>query len=308
MESPAGRQQAGETHPPQYEHRPPAHEWLLFKEIRNRGPLVPADRLHLDNHLAALDLGRLEFTDGILFIRSLSDPVYYAPKVTFTPNLKTLRVTSAGAFQEVDVNRPLGTTDFSSYLLQAQSSGGDVLALANGGADTTNAIKQAVEFGLTKTMTIAGLVVNINMIQGVGVKDSQGILAVMPFYWDLNDGTRAFAKRFAAAHPRHIMPNDMQAGVYSATAHYLKAVAALKDGHDGKVVVAKMKELPTSDPLYGDGVIRADGRKIHPVHLYETKKPSESTGDWDYFKTIATVPADQAFRPLASGGCALVKG
>ena len=130
----------------------------------------------------------------------------------------------------------------------------------------------------------------------------------MPFYWDQNDASRAFAKRFQDKHPRKIMPNDMQAGVYAATVHYLKAVAAVRDGRDGKAVVAKMKEMPTSDPLFGEGTIRPDGRKIHAVHLYETKKPAESKGEWDYFKLISTVPADQAFRPLADGGCALVKG
>ena len=153
-----------------------------------------------------------------------------------------------------------------------------------------------------------GFVFQINNVQALGLQASQGVLALSPFYWDQSEASRAFAKRFKAKHPRKIMPNDMQAGVYSATVHYLKAVAALKDGHDGKAVVAKMKQLPTNDPLYGEGTIRADGRKIHPVHLYETKKPAESKGDWDYFKLISTVPADQAFRPLADGGCALVKG
>jgi len=153
-----------------------------------------------------------------------------------------------------------------------------------------------------------GFVFQINNIQALGLAASQGVLALSPFYWDQDEASRAFAKRFQAKHPRKIMPNDMQAGVYSATVHYLKAVAALKDGHDGRAVVAKMKELPTSDPLYGDGKIRADGRKIHPVHLYETKKPAESKREWDYFRKLSTVPADQAFRPLSAGGCGLVKG
>jgi branched-chain amino acid transport system substrate-binding protein len=203
---------------------------------------------------------------------------------------------------------PLGAADFSSYLLRAQASGADTIAFANAGGDLTNSLKQAAEFGLVGKVNMPGFVFQINNVQALGLAASQGVLALSPFYWDQDDASRAFAKRFQAKHPRRIMPNDMQAGVYSATVHYLKAVAALKDGHDGKAVVAKMKELPTSDPLYGEGVIRADGRKIHPVNLYETKKPAESSGEWDYFRKVSTVPADQAFRPLNGGGCALVKG
>jgi branched-chain amino acid transport system substrate-binding protein len=206
------------------------------------------------------------------------------------------------------VRAPIGNADFSSYLLRAQASGADTIAFANAGGDLSNALKQAAEFGLVGKVRMPGFVFQINNVQALGLAASQGVLGLMPFYWDQNDASRAFAKRFQDKHPRKIMPNDMQAGVYAATAHYLKAVAALKDGRDGKAVVAKMKEMPTSDPLFGEGTIRADGRKIHAVHLYETKKPSESKGDWDYFKLIATVPADQAFRPLADGGCALVKG
>jgi branched-chain amino acid transport system substrate-binding protein len=203
---------------------------------------------------------------------------------------------------------PLGASDFSSYLLQAQASGADTIAFANAGGDLTNSLKQAAEFGIAGKVQMPGFVFQINNVKALGLAASQGVLALSPFYWDQNEASRAFAKRFQEKHPRKIMPNDMQAGVYSATVHYLKAVAALKDGHDGRAVVAKMKEMPTSDPLFGDGMIRADGRKIHPVHLYETKKPAESSGDWDYFKEISTVPADQAFRPLGAGGCALVKG
>jgi branched-chain amino acid transport system substrate-binding protein len=203
---------------------------------------------------------------------------------------------------------PLGASDFSSYLLRAQASGADTIAFANAGGDLTNSLKQAAEFGLVGKVRMPGFVFQINNVQALGLAASQGVLALSPFYWDQDEASRAFAKRFQAKHPRKIMPNDMQAGVYAATAHYLKAVAALKDGRDGRAVVAKMKEMPTSDPLFGEGMIRADGRKIHPVHLYETKKPAESAGDWDYFKVLSTVPADQAFRPLAAGGCALVKG
>jgi branched-chain amino acid transport system substrate-binding protein len=146
------------------------------------------------------------------------------------------------------------------------------------------------------------------MVQGAGLKDSQGILAVMPFYWDLNEGTRAFAKRFQAAHPRRLMPNDMQAGVYSAVTHYLKSVAALGgNASDGKAIVDKMKETPTDDPLFGKGTVRKDGRKLHPIYLMQVKTPEESKGEWDYFKLVSTIEADKAFRPLDAGGCALVK-
>ena len=163
-----------------------------------------------------------------------------------------------------EVRHPLGTTDYSSPLVQAQSSGADVLALANAGGDTTTTIKQAAEFGLNKSMTIVGPIVNINVIAGTGLKDAAGVLAVTPFYWDMTDATRAFATRFAAAHPRHIYPNDMQAGVYAATLHYLKAVKQAGGASDGRAVVAAMKAIPTDDPLFGQGSIRADGRKMHP--------------------------------------------
>jgi branched-chain amino acid transport system substrate-binding protein len=217
-------------------------------------------------------------------------------------------VTALGGQVLGSARAPLGASDFSSYLLRAQASGADTIAFANAGGDLSNSLKQAAEFGLVGKVQMPGFVFQINNIQALGLAASQGVLALSPFYWDQDDASRAFAKRFQAKHPRKIMPNDMQAGVYSATVHYLKAVAALKDGHDGKAVVAKMKEMPTSDSLYGEGTIRADGRKIHPVHLYETKKPAESKGEWDYFKTLSTVPADQAFRPLKDGGCPLVKG
>jgi branched-chain amino acid transport system substrate-binding protein len=217
-------------------------------------------------------------------------------------------VTALGGQVLGAVRAPIGNADFSSYLLRAQASGADTIAFANAGGDLSNALKQAAEFGLVGKVRMPGFVFQINNVQALGLAASQGVLALMPFYWDQNDASRAFAKRFQDKHPRKIMPNDMQAGVYAATAHYLKAVAAVRDGRDGKAVVARMKEMPTSDPLFGEGTIRPDGRKIHAVHLYETKKPAESKGEWDYFKLIATVPADQAFRPLADGGCALVKG
>ena len=206
------------------------------------------------------------------------------------------------------VRHPLGTTDYSSFLVGAQSSRADVLCLANAGADTTTALKQAAEFGLTRSMRMCGPVVNINMVQPLGLKDAQGLLAVTPFYWDMNDDTRAFARRFAAAHPRRLMPNDMQAGCYAATLHFLKAVAQAGGAEDGRAVVAAMKATPTEDPLFGRGTVRQDGRKIHPVHLMEVKSPEESRGEWDFFKRVGTVPAEDAYRPLAEGRCPLVQG
>jgi branched-chain amino acid transport system substrate-binding protein len=206
------------------------------------------------------------------------------------------------------VRAPIGTADFSTFLVQAQSSGADTVAFANGGGDLSNALKQAAEYGMSGKFHMPGFVFQINNVQALGLQATQGVWGLMPFYWDQNDASRTFAKRFQERHPRKLMPNDMQAGVYAATAHYLKAVSALKGAGDGKAVVAKMKEMPTDDPLYGQGTIRTDGRKIHPVSLYETKSPAESKGDWDFFKLVSTVPGEQAFRPLSEGGCPLVKG
>ena len=195
------------------------------------------------------------------------------------------------------VRHPFPSADFSSFLLQAQASKAKVIGLANAGADTTNAIKQGAEFGIVKGgQQFAGLLVFLTDVHALGLNTSQGLLLTEAFYWDLNDQTRAFAKRFAALH-KGAMPTMAQAGVYAGVLHYLKAVDAAKTD-DGTKVVAKMKELPTDDPLFGKGVVRADGRKIHPVYLFEVKKPSESKGPWDYYKVRATIPADQAFRPL----------
>ena len=218
----------------------------------------------------------------------------------------TEAVQAGGGTVAGSARHPLGTTDYSSYLLQAQTSGANVLALANAGGDTATAIKQANEFGLTTSMAICGPIVNINVIQAVGLKAAAGVLALTPFYWDMTDATRSFAQRFAARHPRHIMPNDMQAGVYSVVLHYAKGVKQAGGATDGRAVVAAMKQIPTDDPLFGKGMIRIDGRKMHPVFLFETKTPAESRSEWDMFKLLATVPAEQAFRPLNEGKCPLV--
>ncbi len=215
-------------------------------------------------------------------------------------------VKSSGGKVLGDVKVPLNTQDFSSFLLQAQSSKAKIIGLANAGGDTINSIKQAAEFGIVKGgQKMAGLLVFISDIHGLGLQTAQGLQLTETFYWDLNDSTRAWSKRFAALHGGK-MPTMVQAGVYSGLLHYLKAVDALKEDGDGAKVVAKMKELPTDDPLFGKGVIRADGRKVHPAYLFEVKKPAESKGPWDYYKLVQTIPADQAFRPLDQGNCALV--
>jgi len=204
------------------------------------------------------------------------------------------------------VRHPLNAQDFSSFLLQAQASKAKIIGLANAGGDTINSIKQAAEFGIVKGgQNLAGLLVFVTDIHGLGLERAQGLILTETFYWDLNDQTRAFAKRFAAA-TNGKYPSMVQAGVYSAVTHYLKAVQALNDD-DGTKVIAKMKELPTDDPLFGKGIVRADGRKLHPAYLFEVKRPSESKGPYDYYKLRATIPADQAFRPMADGGCPLVK-
>src|SRR5437879_8460453 len=204
------------------------------------------------------------------------------------------------------VRHPLNTQDFSSFLLQAQASKAKIVGLANAGGDTTNSIKQAAEFGIVKGgQNLAGLLVFLTDIHSLGLPTAQGLIITNTFYWDTNDQTRAFAKRFAER-DKGIHPTMVHAGVYSALTHYLKAVEALKSD-DGTKVIAKMKEMPTDDPLLGKGSIRSDGRKIHPAYLVEVKKPSESKAPWDYYKLRSTIPAEQAFRPIDQGDCPLVK-
>ena len=205
------------------------------------------------------------------------------------------------------VKHPLNTSDFSSFLLQAQSSKAKIIGLANAGGDTINSIKAASEFGIVKGgQKLAGLLVFINDVHALGLPTAQGLNLTESFYWDRDDKTRAWSKRFAERNKGR-EPSMVQAGVYSSVLHYLKAVQKLKSDADGTAVVAKMKELPTDDPLFGKGTIRKDGRKIHPMYLYEVKKPSESKKPWDYYKLIHEIPADEAFRPLSEGGCSLAK-
>ncbi len=204
------------------------------------------------------------------------------------------------------VRHPLNTQDFSSFLLQAQASKAKVIGLANAGGDTINSIKQAAEFGITRGgQNLAGLLVFVTDVHGLGLDKAQGLVLTETFYWDLNEQTRAWTKRFAAANNGKY-PSMDHAGVYGVVMHYLKAVEAGKTD-DGTKAIAKMKELPTDDPLFGKGTIREDGRKLHPAYLFEVKKPAESKYPYDYYKLRATIPADQAFRPLADGGCPLVK-
>jgi branched-chain amino acid transport system substrate-binding protein len=205
------------------------------------------------------------------------------------------------------VKAPLNTQDFSSFLLQAQSSKAKIIGLANAGGDTINSIKQAAEFGINQGgQNLAGLLIFLTDIHSLGLKTAQGLIFTEAFYWDLNDQTRAWSARFFKTVGRE--PTMVQAGVYAGVLQYLKAVEALKSAKDGKAVVAKMKDIPTDDPLFGKGQVRADGRTIHDMYLFEVKKPEESKGPWDYYKLLATIPADKAFRPLNEGGCPLVAG
>jgi branched-chain amino acid transport system substrate-binding protein len=219
----------------------------------------------------------------------------------------TAAVEKAGGKVLGGVKVPINTQDFSSFLLQAQASKAKVIGLANAGGDTTNSIKQAAEFGIVKGgQSLAGLLVFITDVHSLGLPTAQGLTFTETFYWNENDKTRAFSKRFAPQ-DKGIHPTMVHAGVYASLLHYFKAVEALKNDTDGVKIVDKMKSMPTDDPLFGKGSIRVDGRAIHPAYLVEVKKPSESKEPWDYYKTLATIPADEAFRPLKDGGCSLVK-
>ncbi|MDP4005621.1 ABC transporter substrate-binding protein [Methylobacterium sp. NEAU K] len=217
-------------------------------------------------------------------------------------------VAKAGGKVLGHVLAPFQSTDYSSYLLQAQGSRAQVVALANSGGDTINAIKQASEFGLTEGgQKLVALLAFVSDIHSVGLKVAQGLTLTEAFYWDLNDGTRAWSKRFAARNGGRYPTMD-QAGVYASMLHWMKALAALdKDkAHHGTDIVAQMKAMPTDDPLFGHGSIRADGRTIHDLYLFQVKSPAESKGAYDYYKLLDTIPGDQAFRPMPDGGCPLV--
>jgi branched-chain amino acid transport system substrate-binding protein len=203
---------------------------------------------------------------------------------------------------------PLNTSDFASLLLQAQGSKAKVIGLANAGGDTVNAVKQAAEFGIQSSgQSLVAFLVFVNDIHGMGLKVAQGLQLLEAFYWDMNDDTRAFAKRFAARPGMNgKMPSANQAGVYASTLAYLNAVAAT-GSDDAKDVVPQMKTFKGKDRLFGDVMVRQDGRVVHPMYLFEVKKPDESKYAYDYYRLVSTIPADQAFRPMADGGCSLVK-
>ena len=201
-----------------------------------------------------------------------------------------------------------GTTDFSSFLISAQASGAKVLGLCNAGIDTVNSIKQAAEFGLTRQMKVAAMLMFIADVHGLGLEAAQGLFLTESFYWDLNDRSRAFTKRFEARMPGS-KPNMTNAGVYSGILHYLKAVkdVGVTNRADGAAVVARMKAMPVSDDAYPAATIREDGLVMFPSYLFEVKKPAESKYPWDYFKLVAETPAADAWKPLATVGCPLVK-
>jgi branched-chain amino acid transport system substrate-binding protein len=215
-------------------------------------------------------------------------------------------VLAAGGKVVGSVLHPLGTQDFSSYVLQAQASGAKVIAIANGGQDTDNAVKATNEFQLGKNgQSVVALSPTIVDIDALGLKTAQGLLLSSAFYWDLNDGTRSFSKRFAKLNGGK-MPTMMQAGVYSALIHYFKAVKAAGTSDDGLKVMAEMRKIPIDDPVFGKGKVRIDGLALHNFYLFQVKTPQESKGPWDYFKPLATIPPNEVFPPLSSA-CPLVK-
>jgi branched-chain amino acid transport system substrate-binding protein len=217
----------------------------------------------------------------------------------------TSAVRAAGGKVLGSVRHPLNTSDFSSYLLQAQSSGAKVVALANGGGDMINATKQANEFGLTRGgQSIVSLLVFITDIHSIGLKNAQGLKFVTGFYWDRDAETRAWSKRFFSRHGA--MPTQAQAAVYSAVRHYLRAVVAAGTD-EANAVMAKMRDMPVDDFFAKSGRLREDGRLLHDMYFAQVKTPEESTEPWDYYKILGAIPADQAFRSLADGGCPLVK-
>jgi branched-chain amino acid transport system substrate-binding protein len=253
-------------------------------------------------------------TSGTAMVKKGGTSWYFiAPNYTFGQQLAkdgAAAVLKNGGSVQGTVFYPFpGTSDFSALLLQAQASGAKVLALCNGGADLVGSVKQAREFGLHKNMNIVALLSYDTDIRALGLDAAQGLMATQTYYWDLNDRTRAFNNRIKAK-TLPLIPNMANAGLYSSTLHYLKAVADMglePAKKDGAAVIARMKAMPTDDDVFGPGSIREDGRKLHPAYLMETKTPAESTGPFDVFKLVSTIPADVAFRPLSEGNCPLVK-
>jgi branched-chain amino acid transport system substrate-binding protein len=221
----------------------------------------------------------------------------------------TTAINVAGGKVVGSVRHPINTSDFSSFLLQAQASRAKVIGLANAGGDTVNAVKQASEFGIVAGgQNLAGLLLFISDIHALGLQTAKGLYLTSTFYWNLNDGTRAFSKRFHDRSKTHAMPTMVQAGVYSSLIHYLKTLDKLGENpHDGAKVVAAMKAIPVDDPLFGKGKIEPNGRNIHDAYLFEVKSPAESKGAWDYYKLVATIPGNEAFTPLDKSTCPLLK-
>jgi branched-chain amino acid transport system substrate-binding protein len=221
----------------------------------------------------------------------------------------TAVVTANGGKVVGGVKHPLNTSDFSSFLLQAQASKAKIIGLANAGGDTTNTIKQAAEFGIVKGgQKLAALLLFLTDVKAIGLETAQGLNFTETFYWDMNDQTREFSKKFAARMKNGAPPTMVQAGVYAGLMHYFKALDAFGGNpHDGVKIVEKMKSMPTDDALFGKGAVQPNGRVIHSAYLFEVKKPSESKAPWDFYKLIGTVPGDQAFTPLAESKCALLK-
>ena len=218
-------------------------------------------------------------------------------------------ITANGGEIAGKVRAPFQTNDFSSFLLQAQGSGAQIVALANSGGDTITAVKQAAEFGLTDAgQKLAGMLVFLTDVHSIGLQTAQGLLLTEAFYWDLNEGTRAWSERFVKRNGDRY-PTMNQAGTYASILHWMKAVAAMPDksaARSGRSAVEAMKAMPTDDALFGKGSIRIDGRKIHDMYLFEVKSPSESKQPYDYYDVVSTIPGDQAFRPLKDSGCPLV--
>jgi len=216
----------------------------------------------------------------------------------------TAVLTSLGGKVVGSIKHPLGTTDFSSYLLQAQSSGAKVIAFASTGLDFINAAKQAAEFGVTRTATLAGLFTQITDVEALGLPAAQGLLLTEAFYWDLNDGTRAFTRRFAERMPGRV-PTENQAGTYSSVMAYLRA-ARLAGSVEGEKVIEAMRRAPIEDPLFGTVTVRPDGRAVHAMYVFRVKTPAQSTSRWDLYTLVSTIPAELAFRPLEQGGCPML--
>ncbi len=271
------------------------------------GPKCNANTVHwtYDTWMLANGTGRaLVKTGGDTWFFLTSDYAFGHALERDTANA----VTAAGGRVVGHVAHPLNTSDFSSFLLQAQASKAKIIGLANAGGDTINSIKQGAEFGIVKGgQKFAGLLVFVSDVAALGLPTAQGLTLTETWYWDMNDANRAWTKRWQKDRPGKF-PTMVQAGVYAGVLHYLKAVAALKSAADGRAVVAKMKEMPTDDILFGKGTIRIDGRKIHPAYLFEVKTPAESKYPGDFYKLRATIPADQAFRPLKDDHCPLVGG